>query len=46
MIASYKKSDQEGEANIFAAGLLMPSFLFQNRIENSLFSIPTIKDIS
>jgi len=46
MIASYKRSDQEGEANIFAAGLLMPSDLFEKRIENTLFSKPTLEDLS
>jgi Zn-dependent peptidase ImmA (M78 family) len=46
MIASYKRSDPEGEANIFASGLLMPSDLFQKQIECTVFSFPTVRGLA
>lgn len=46
MIASYKRSDQEGEANIFASGLLMPSGLFQKKIEGTVLSLYTVRKLS
>ena len=39
MIASYRRSDREGEANIFASSLLMPSSLFQKQSENTVLSL-------
>jgi len=44
MVASYKTSPQEGEANIFAANLLMPSNLFVDRANNKEFSFKTISN--
>lgn len=46
MVASYKKSPQEGEANIFAASLLMPSILFVDRANNKEFSLKTISNLA
>jgi hypothetical protein len=46
MVASYKKSPQEGEANIFAASLLMPSSLFLARANNKKFSFQTIGSLA
>jgi hypothetical protein len=42
MVVSYKTSSQEGEANIFAASLLMPSTLFLDRADNKELSFNTI----
>lgn len=46
MVASYKRSPQEGEANIFAASLLMPYNLFRVHANNKKFSIQTISDLA
>ena len=46
MVASYKTSTQEGEANIFAATLLMPSNLFLGRANNKEFSFQTISNLA
>lgn len=46
MVASYKSSPQEGEANIFAACLLMPSNLFVDRANNKEFSFKTISSLA
>jgi len=46
MVASYKKSPQEGEANIFAASLLMPSNLFIDLVNNKEFSFKTISNLA
>ena len=46
MVASYKTSSQEGEANIFAASLLMPSNLFVDCTNNKGFSFKTISDLA
>ena len=46
MIASYKKSDQEGEANIFASGLLMPSSLFQEQSKNTALSLDAVSQLA
>ncbi len=46
MVASYKTSSQEGEANIFAASLLMPSNLFVDRANNKEFSFKTISSLA
>jgi predicted transcriptional regulator len=46
MVASYKRSPQEGEANIFAASLLMPSNLFMNLANNKDFSFKTISSLA
>jgi len=46
MIASYRRSDPEGEANIFASGLLMPSNLFQKQIESTVFSFSTVRELA
>jgi len=46
MIASYKRSDPEGEANIFASGLLMPSNLFQKQSEGTIFSLNTVRKLA
>ena len=42
MVASYRSSILEGEANMFAAGLLMPSSHFLSRAANQVFSLTTI----
>ena len=36
----------EGEANIFASGLLMPSNLFQKQIESTVFSLTMIRELA
>jgi Zn-dependent peptidase ImmA (M78 family) len=46
MVASYKTSFQEGEANIFAAGLLMPSDLFLSVAENQTFCFKAISELA
>jgi len=46
MVASYKTSTQEGEANIFAANLLMPSNLFIVQANNKEFSFKTISNLA
>lgn len=46
MVASYKTSPQEGEANIFAACLLMPSNLFTDLANNNEFSFKTISNLA
>lgn len=46
MVASYKTSAQEGEANIFAASLLMPSNLFVDQTNNKEFSFETIGNLA
>ena len=46
MIASYKNIDTEGEANIFASGLLMPSHIFEKKIEIAVFSLPTVRELA
>jgi len=46
MVASYKRSPQEGEANIFAAGLLMPSNLFLAHANKNDFSFQTISSLA
>ncbi len=46
MIASYKSSEQEGEANIFASGLLMPSNLFQKNIVGTVFSLNVVSKLA
>lgn len=46
MVASYKKSPQEGEANMFAASLLMPSILFVDHANNKEFSFKTISSLA
>lgn len=46
MVASYKRSPQEGEANIFAAGLLMPSSLFLAHANDKNFSFQTISSLA
>ena len=46
MVASYKTSPQEGEANIFAASLLMPSNLFVDQTNNKEFSFETIGNLA
>jgi hypothetical protein len=46
MVASYKASAQEGEANIFAASLLMPSNLFVVQANNKEFSFTAISNLA
>jgi len=46
MVASYKASKQEGEANIFAAGLLMPSGPFMEHANKKSFSFETIINLA
>ena len=46
MVASYKASKQEGEANIFAAGLLMPSGPFMEHANKKSFSFETIGSLA
>ncbi len=45
MIASYKSSAIEGEANCFAAGLLMPGWLFEQRRDGLALSVAVISDL-
>ena len=42
MVAPYRISPQEGEANCFAAGLLMPSHLFTPNVMESVLSFETL----
>jgi Zn-dependent peptidase ImmA (M78 family) len=46
MIASYKSSEPEDEANIFASGLLMPSSIFQKQIESTVLSLHKVREIA
>lgn len=46
MVASYKASVEEGEANFFASGLLMPSRLFSQRSGNGVLSVEVISDLA
>jgi len=46
MVASYKTSSQEGEANLFAACLLMPSNLFVDLAQNKEFSFKAISNLA
>jgi Zn-dependent peptidase ImmA (M78 family) len=46
MVASYKRSTQEGEANLFAAGLLMPSDLFLTHAKKEEFSFQSISNLA
>ena len=46
MVASYKTSTQEGEANMFAAGLLMPSSPFMEHANKKSFSFETISSLA
>lgn len=46
MVASYKTSAQEGEANIFATGLLMPSGPFIAHTGKKDFSFETISELA
>ena len=46
LVASYKTSPQEGEANIFAAGLLMPSGLFLAHTKKKDFNFETISELT
>ena len=46
MIASYKASVAEGEANYFAAGLLMPGGLFSRRSDSRLLSVEVISGLA
>jgi Zn-dependent peptidase ImmA (M78 family) len=43
---SYKKGEQETEANEFASEILMPEGLFQKSIKNKKFSFKLIKELS
>ncbi len=42
MVARYRASPEEGEANWFAAGLLMPSHLFTAKVIGAVFSLDTL----
>jgi len=46
MIASYKASVEEAEANFFASGLLMPSGPFSQRRGNGVFSVEMISNLA
>ena len=46
MVASYKTSAQEGEANIFAAGLLMPSGPFIAHTGKKDFNFETVSELA
>lgn len=46
MVASYKLSAAEGEANFFAAGLLMPGELFSRRSDSSVLSLEAVSDLA
>lgn len=46
MIASYKASAAEGEANYFASGLLMPGEWFLRRSGGSCLSVEVISDLT
>lgn len=46
MVASYRTSLQEGEANMFAGGLLMPSDLFLSVAQNQTFSFKAISELA
>lgn len=46
MVASYKASTEEGEANFFASGLLMPRWLFLQQSHNRVLSVKTISDLA
>ncbi len=46
MVASYKKSAQEAEANYFAAGLLMPEFLFTEKAKNGEFRFARLSELT
>jgi len=46
MVASYKKSVHEAEANYFASGLLMPGSLFSAQSTGAPFSVKTISELA
>ena len=46
MVASYKASAAEGEANYFASGMLMPGKLFLRRGGSSNLSVEVISDLA
>lgn len=46
MIAGYKASTHEIEANLFAAELLMPQHLFQERVGVNDPSVPLLRDLA
>lgn len=43
MVARYRASPEEGDANCFAAGLLMPSHLFTPMVMRDVLSIDTLR---
>lgn len=46
MVASYKASVHEAQANYFASGLLMPSFLFVEQAQRGRFCIEALSDLA
>jgi len=46
MAASYKSNVHEAEANYFASGLLMPRFLFTERVKGTRFSLGTLSNLA
>jgi len=46
MVASYKASVEEAEANFFAPGLLMPSGPFAERQGNGVLSVEVVSDLA
>jgi len=46
MVASYRTSAEEGEANSFAAGLLMPSILFAQQSDGSVLTVEVVSDLA
>lgn len=46
MVASYKKSVHEAEANFFASGLLMPSTLFAAKSAGAVFCVTDISELA
>lgn len=46
MLATYKASVTEGEANFFASGLLMPSEIFARQSGSSVLSVDVVSDLA
>jgi len=46
MVATYKASVEESQANYFASGLLMPEFLFADRMKGAAFSFQALSGLA
>ena len=46
MVATYRTDPMEAEANYFAAGLLMPGFLFREEVGNRLLLFEVLSDLA